>query len=80
MSEFHGCSVPVQISANVILILCKTSVVVSEAEACTDLEKKTQPFLLRADWKDIDFMSLLLEEGKPTGLSMYKTEYAVVQA
>lgn len=32
---------PVQISANIILILSKTSVILSEAEACSDLEKQT---------------------------------------
>ncbi len=40
MFELDGCVLPVQISANIILVLSKTSVILSEAETCSNLEKQ----------------------------------------
>lgn len=40
MFELDGSVLPVQISANIILVLSKTSVIVGEAETCSNLEKK----------------------------------------
>lgn len=40
MFELDGSVLPVQISADIILVLSKTSVIVGEAETCSNLEKK----------------------------------------
>lgn len=39
MFELDGNVLPVQISANVILVLSKTPVILREAEPCSNLEK-----------------------------------------
>lgn len=38
--ELNGNVLPVQISANIVLVLSKTFVIFSEAETCSNLEKK----------------------------------------
>lgn len=46
MLEWNDNVLPVQISANVILVLSKTSVILSEAETCSNLEKNIIPHSL----------------------------------
>lgn len=85
----------VQISANIILVLSETSVIFSEAETCSNLEreekkenKKSQHFLnVSKAPSENDILSNTAFFFKcddkseiHTGLSMYKTEYLAVQA
>lgn len=83
----------VQISANIILVLSETSVIFSEAETCSNLEReekkenKSQHFLnVSKAPSENDILSntaFFLCDDKSeihTGLSMYKTEYLAVQA
>lgn len=51
MFELDGSVLPVQISANIILVLSKTFVIISEAETGSNLEKQT--LLLKDLWVNI---------------------------
>lgn len=47
MFELDGSVSPVQISADIILVLSKTSVIVGEAETCSNLEKNPKTRLIK---------------------------------
>lgn len=47
MFELDGSVLPVQISADIILVLSKTSVIVGEAETCSNLEKNPKTRLIK---------------------------------
>lgn len=71
---------PVQVSANVILVLSKSPVILCEAEPCSHLEGKTNRSARSTQIFHTHLNAPSQCPGKRTGLSMYKTEYLEVQA
>lgn len=70
---------PVQVSTNIILVLSEASVILREAEPCSHLERKDKQTNSLREIHETPPLSVL-GFAKPTGLSMYRTEYLEVQA
>lgn len=69
---------PVEVSANIILILSKPTVVIGEAKAGPNLH--VIKYTIQLTLTHTVTLCLFVEKKILTGLSMYNTEYCFVQA